>query len=287
MTDSSEDLFAFEQGRLPLLVNMPHVGSRIPEPIQRRMTDVGRRSSDSDWHVDRLYDFVRDMGCWRLAAHASRYVIDLNRDPAGAQYYAAFTTPPLVPLESFDGQPLYQEGQEPDEADVRERTRRYWQPYHAMLSSQITRIRDRYGIALLFDCHSIRSHVPRYSSEPIPDLNVGTADLATCAPGLRDAIAAALSGQSDYSLAVDRIFKGGFIPRTYGQPNRGIHAFQLELSMATYMDEGDQPRFDEAKAADVRPTLKAMVQAAVSWAQSQPSYRAERDASRPPADGLA
>lgn len=288
MTDAPEELFSFEEGRLPLLVNMPHVGDAIPESIGQRMTDLGRSSSDSDWHVDRLYDFLADLGAWRLAARVSRYVVDLNRDPAGAQYYSGFTTPPLVPLESFDDRPLYLAGEEPNEAEVLGRVQRYWQPYHTMLSSLIARIRQHYDIVVLFDCHSIRSQVPRYSSEALPDLNVGTADLTTCAPGLRDAVVEGLSRQRDYSLAVDRIFKGGFIPRHYGQPGQGVHAFQLELSMATYMDEAAQPpSFDESKAAAVRPVLKAMVEAAIGWARRQPAYRAGSETGRPAADGTA
>lgn len=269
----SDHPFRFEEGTQPLLVNMPHVGSRIPEAIRRRMTEVGRGSVDSDWHVDRLYDFLSDMGAGTMAASLSRYVVDLNRDPAGVQYYSGFSTPPLVPLACFDGRPLYEPGHAPDEAEVADRTRSYWQPYHEALSRLLARIRERHGIAVLFDCHSIRSLVPRYASEPIPDLNVGTADLTTCAPALRDRVMESLSSQSDYSVVADLIFKGGYTPRHYGRPDEGIHAFQLELSMATYMDEGPVPAFNESKAARLRPVLEGMLHAVIDWARAQPGYR--------------
>ena len=272
------DIFRLSEGNVPLLVNMPHLGTAIPTEIADRMTDIGRSSIDTDWHLDLLYNFLADLGAWTMAARHSRYVVDVNRHPDNVQLYANMSTPGLVPIETFHDEPLYLPDKESDADDIAERRERYWGPYHDALGDTLNRIRSAHGLAVLFDCHSIRSLVPRYSEERLPDLNVGTADLTTCAPELRNAVVESLQNDSGYSIAVDAIFKGGYIPRHYGRPSEGIHAFQLELSMATYMDEDRPPLFNEQKARRIRPILKGMVETVIEWAlehaQSDPPGRA-------------
>ena len=75
------DPFTFQDGAGPLLVSMPHVGTQVPEAIAARMTELGRSVPDTDWHIDRLYDFLDPFDASVLAAIQSRYVIDLNRSP--------------------------------------------------------------------------------------------------------------------------------------------------------------------------------------------------------------
>ncbi len=260
------EIFRLSEGSVPLLVNMPHLGTAIPAGIAERMTEIGRASIDTDWYLDQLYDFLADLGAWTMAAVHSRYVVDVNRHPDNVPSYTNMRTPGLVPTETFDGEPLYMPGEEPDANDIAERLERDWRPYHENLREVLDHIRSAHGIAVLFDCHSIRSLVPRYTKEQLPDLNVGTADLTTCAPELRNAVVESLQNDSGYSIAVDAIFKGGYIPRHYGQPSDGIHAFQLELSMATYMDEDRPAVFNEEKARCIRPILKEMVETAIGWA---------------------
>jgi N-formylglutamate deformylase len=233
---------------------------------QIRFDAAGKAVADTDWNLDRLYGFLAALDVSVLAATHSRYVIDLNRAPDDRALYPSMRHTGLVPTETFDGMPLYGPGDSPDPAEVAERHERYWRPYHAQLAAALAAIRQRHGCVVLFDCHSIRSVVPRYAADRIADFNLGTADLTTCAPELRRTIADALVRDSRYSLCVDGLFKGGFIPRHYAAPGAGIHAFQLELSMATYMRERPTPVFDEELAERVRPTLRAMLEAAIAWA---------------------
>ena len=260
-------LFEASYGTAPLVVSMPHIGSFLAPELIGRLSATGRMVPDTDWDLDRLYDFLTELGTTVIRANYSRYVIDLNRDPDNRPLYPGMNMnhPGLVPTHSFDDVPLYRPGEEPDAAETALRRDRYWRPYHDRLSAILDDLVARHGQAVLFDCHSIRSLVPRYQAERIPDLNLGTADGTSCDLGLRDALGTALKGETRYSTAIDGIFKGGYITRHYGRPGDGIHAFQLELSWATYMQESPTPVYDLGKAALVKPVLREMVSAALDW----------------------
>ena len=102
---------------------------------------------------------------------------------------------------------------------------------------------------VLYDAHSIRSVVPRFFDGRLPDLNLGTAHGTSCDPALRDTLAATLAG-GRWTTAIDGRFVGGYITRHYGDPGRGVHAVQMEIAQASYMDEdGDlAPRPIDARA---------------------------------------
>src|SRR5215469_9562846 len=168
--------FLFHAGTSPLLVSMPHIGTHIPLRLAENMTAAALALPDTDWHVDRLYDFLPALGASVLRATHSRYVIDLNRPPDGAVLYAGARNTELCPTSLFDDRPIYQEGQAPDSAAVAERRRAYWQPYHDRLAAELAAIKARHGYALLFDAHSIRSHVPRFFEGQLWDFNIGTGD---------------------------------------------------------------------------------------------------------------
>jgi N-formylglutamate deformylase len=258
--------FQFTAGDTPVLMSIPHLSERLPPDLASRMTEAGLAVGDTDWALDRLYDFARDLGLSIITPAYSRYVADLNRHPDGAPLYPGAANTGLVPLQSFLGQPLYLPGREPDGAENAARRDRYWRPYHARLGQALDDLVNRFGKAVLFDCHSIRSRVPLFFEGVLPDFNLGTADGESCAPGLRDTLASALGDGAGYSLAVDGRFKGGYITRHYGRPADGVHAFQLELSMATYMDEDPALRWNHDLAEKVKPRLRAMVEAALAWA---------------------
>ncbi len=260
--------YRFTSGGGPLLVSMPHVGTYLPEDHARGMTEAARRLPDTDWHVDRLYDFLGELGAGVLAATHSRYVIDLNRPPDGRPLYAGASNTELCPTTTFDEQPVYLPGGAPDEGEVAARRARVWQPYHDRLRGELNTIRAREGIALLWDAHSIRSRVPRFFAGRLPDLNFGTGGGATAAPGLLAELerVATASGRS---MAVNGRFKGGYITRAYGEPGGGIHAVQLELSQITYMDEAPPYGFREDLAAALRPVLRRLLETALDWARRQ------------------
>ena len=264
------EAFRFTAGGAPLLVSMPHVGLTVPEAIRERMSEPALALPDTDWHVDRLYDFLEALDVSWIAATHSRYVIDLNRAPDGKALYSGARETELCPTTSFADQPLYRPGQAPDEAEVAERRAAYWQPYHDRLNEALETLRDGHGQVVLWDAHSILSQVPRFFEGRLPDLNLGSrsgssADLELI--GRLEAVAAAAEAEG-YSHALDGRFKGGFITRNYGRPQEGIHALQLELSQSTYMEEQPPFSFREDLAEQVRPVLRRLLETALAWARA-------------------
>ena len=123
--------FRFQPGPAPLLISMPHVGTHLPDALARRMTDAARSVPDTDWHVDRLYDFAASLGANLLMATHSRYVIDLNRPPDGTVLYPGASNTELCPTTSFDDEPLWRPGEAPGADEAKQRVETYWRPYHA------------------------------------------------------------------------------------------------------------------------------------------------------------
>src|SRR3954462_4840016 len=224
------DLFRFRAGASPLIVSMPHTGTFIPEWLAPRLSAAARALPDTDWHLERLYDFLDALGASVLVATHSRYVAALNRPPDNATLYPGQDTTGVVPLDTFHREPLYLPGFPPSETELSERVRTYWRPYHQRLTQALAEMKAEHGYALLWDAHSIFSVLPRFFKGKLPDLNLGTADGTSCAPGIGEALAKAVE---EYSVALDGRFMGGFITRYYGNPANTSHAVQLELSEVT------------------------------------------------------
>ena len=251
------ELFKFRAGTAPLLVSMPHTGTFIPDWLAPRLSAPARSLPDTDWHLERLYDFLDELGASVLVATHSRYVVDLNRPPDNANLYPGQDTTGIVPMDTFHLEPLYLPGFPPSEEEIGERIRTYWRPYHDRLSQALAEIKAKHGYALLWDAHSIFSVLPRFFKGKLPDLNLGTADGKSCAPGIGEALAKTVEG---YSVALNGRFKGGYITRHYGDPANSVHAVQLELSEVNYMDEKAPYRFVESKARQLRPQLKTLLE---------------------------
>jgi len=253
------DPVIFQQGDTPLLVSFPHDGTDIPPEIEARMTDAVLARPDTDWHVARLYEFVAELGASTLRPRSSRYVVDLNRDPSGNVLYPGADNTGLVPTTTFDQQPIYRPGCEPDANEIAARIERWFSPYHAKLEREIERLLARHGIAVVFDAHSIRSQVPRFFDGVLPDLNLGTASGTSADDALASRAFNVLASSREYSAVRDARFKGGFITRHYGEPARGVHALQLELSQKNYMHETPPYDFDEPRANALRSLLRRFV----------------------------
>jgi N-formylglutamate deformylase len=255
------DIFALTRGTAPLLVSFPHVGTRIPAALEQRMTPAALQRADVDWHLPLLYDFARELGASLLVAHHARHVIDLNRPPEDESLYPGQDVTGLIPIDTFRKEPLYRPGQLPDAAEVRERVADYWHPYHAALSSELERLRALHGRVVLWDAHSICSVLPRFFAGKLPDLNLGTAEGRACAPALQAAVEAQMQQQSDFTHVSNARFKGGYITRHYGRPERGIHALQLEICQSTYMDETAPFAYRPDIATRLQPLLQRMLRA--------------------------
>jgi len=276
MTNPTVPRFKFRQGRVPLLVSMPHVGTHIPADIASGMTDAALKLPDTDWHLERLYDFLDELGASVLVATHSRYVIDLNRPSDNANLYPGQDTTGLCPIDTFHKEAVYQPGKLPDETEIRRRVDEYWTPYHAALSAELQRLRAEHGVAMLWDAHSICSIVPRFFEGRLPDFNIGTASGTSCDPRLGERLLDAARQASGYSAVLNGRFKGGHITRHYGKPEQDIHAVQLELAEATYMQEQHPYDFDEALANGVRPALRRFIELMLAHAAERAGDHAQR-----------
>ena len=251
-------------GNIGVLISMPHNGQFIPDDIAQTMTEQAQQVADTDWYIDKLYDFAHDLGISVIKPKYSRYVIDLNRNTDGSNLYPGANSTELCPSTAFDLSPLYKAGQEPDKAEIQRRTALYWQPYHRALRDTLAQMKTKFGKVVLLDAHSILSQVPRFFEGQLPDFNFGNANGASCSEELMTDIMTL--DLSPYSSVVNGRFKGGFITRGFGKPEENIHAVQLELSQHTYMDEPSD-HYNEIKAAQVKIKLKAFVQCLADYAQ--------------------
>ena len=268
---TNQPAFRFHQGTAPLLVSMPHVGTYVPPAIAARLTDEARQVPDTDWHLEQLYDFARALGASILVATHSRYVVDLNRPPDGASLYPGQSVTGLCPVDSFDDTPLYAHGDAPDEAEIAARREAVWQPYHQQLAAELTRIRAAHGVAVLWDAHSIRSVLPRFFEGRLPDLNLGTGKGTSCDDALAQAVFGIAQQAKAYTAVLNGRFTGGYITRHYGQPAQNVHAVQLEMTQCSYMQEALPFDYLPEVAARVQPHLKAMLEAALSFARGRPA----------------
>src|SRR5512140_2298668 len=237
MFKTSEPAFRLRQGSAPLLVSMPHVGTHVPPGLAARVTDEARQVPDTDWHLERLYDFADALGASVLVATHSRYVIDLNRSPDNRNLYPGQDTTALCPVDTFDQTLVYAAGDRPGDEEVAARRDAIWHPYHRQLQVELARLKAAHGTVVLWEAHSIRSVLPRFFQGKLPDLNLGTAKGASCAPILERTLLDIANAARGYSAVLNRRYTGGYITRQYGRPAEGVHAVQLEMTQCCYMRE--------------------------------------------------
>ena len=261
----NDPIFALHRGNKPLLVSLPHVGTAIPDDQRPRYVERALAVEDTDWHLDPLYGFVRELGASLIVPRHSRYVIDLNRPPEDAPMYAGVNNTELCPTRFFTGDALYRDGLAPDAKEIQRRRDVYWHPYHDALKAELARLKAQHGHAVLFDGHSIKSELPWLFDGRLPDLNLGTASGASCALSLRAALVGVLETQTTFTQVVDGRFKGGYITRQHGRPRHGVHAVQLEMCWRCYMAEQPPFQVDTARAATLEPVLRALVQVMLDW----------------------
>lgn len=247
------------QGASPVILGLPHTGTHVPDAIGARLNDQGLLLTDTDWHVHRLYDGLLD-GATTVRATFHRYVIDANRDPSGASLYPGQNTTGLVPLTDFDNRPIWRPGAEPATDDIAARLASFHAPYHAALAAEIARIRALHGVAILYDCHSIRSRCPFLFEGRLPDFNIGTDNGSTCAPEVEAAAAQICAAAEGYTSVVNGRFRGGWTTRHYGRPEAGVHAIQMELAQSTHLAAETLPfAYDGAGALRLRRHLRAIL----------------------------
>lgn len=244
------------QGTSPVILGLPHTGTDVPDDIFDRLNDNGRILADTDWHIHHLYDgLLGDATMVRATFH--RYVIDANRDPSGTSLYPGQNTTGLVPETDFDGKPIWRPGAEPTAEDAIRRLQSFHAPYHAALKAEIDRVKAIHGVAILYDCHSIRAHIPFLFAGVLPDFNIGTDNGRTCDAEIEKIVFDVAGAAKGYTSILNGRFKGGWTTRHYGKPETGVHAIQMELAQSTHLVTEMPPfAYDAAKADRLRTHLE-------------------------------
>ncbi len=261
------------RGEAPLLVSIPHTGQDLAG-LEPRLVSSWLARKDADWWIETLYDFAAGLGASVIRTAVSRTVIDVNRDPSGRSLYPGQATTELCPTTTFDGEPLYRDGAAPDAEEIATRRRTYFDPYHAALHAEVARLRAVHPRVVVYDCHSIRSIVPRLFDGVLPVFNLGTNGGTSADPSLVARVRDLMAGTGQ-PFVVDGRFKGGWITRSNGRPAAGVHALQMELACRGYMADPDPIEeaawpvpYDPVGADRTRTTLVAILSAALAWARA-------------------
>ncbi len=247
------------------MLAIPHTGTSVPEEIMNTFAATGKKLADTDWNVHRLYDgLLPDATVIRALFH--RYVIDPNRDPFGSSLYTNEKTTTLCPVTTFDGEPIYLPGQQPDDREIALRRSQIFMPYHRAIEQALKKTQSQHGFAILYDCHSIRSKIPNLFPSRLPDFNIGTNNSTSCDLSIENEVRTVCERSVGFTTVVNGRFRGGWTTRHYGKPADGIHAIQMELAQSTYMSEKPPWTYDETRAKILRHELKRILQALVSLA---------------------
>ena len=240
---------------VPIVISIPHSGTYFPDAVKSRLKpEMAAAPDDTDWFIDRLYDFAPALGITTIKANYSRWVIDLNRDPQQQPLYNdGRVITGLVPLTDFNGTEIYITDA-PDISETEQRIEDYFLPYHKKIEQMLAEMLENHGVALLFDAHSIRKFVPGISAIAFPDLILGDYDQMAASARITSAAFESLK-DSDFHLEHNHPFKGGFITRSFGKPENNIHALQLEMAKINYMDDLEN-QYDEERAQKMQLLLK-------------------------------
>ena len=254
------DIFAYNEGDSPILISFPHDGIDFPTHIKLNLNESGLKNTDCDWYIYELYKSALEREISFIRPKFSRYVVDLNRSPGGELLYPGKMETGICPLTTFNGIPIYLSGNQPDEHEIRSRIETYWQPYHDQIQSELKRIKDKHGYAILWEAHSIRGEAPELFAGVLPDLNFGTADGRSCSKEIIEPVVEFANNTSNYSITLNGRFKGGYITRRYGDPGNGINSIQLEINQNIYLEDLEDPKIDYDKAQQLSRLLRSLLQ---------------------------
>ena len=165
----------------------------------------------------------------------------------------------LFPEKTFSGKNIYKSLKGINSQDIEQRISSFWSPYHKKIHKILSEKKAKYGYALLWDAHSIKTFVPDLFEGRLPDLNIGTNSGETCPKTIEDAVLN-IALRSRYSVVSNERFKGGFITRNYGNPKNHIYAIQLEIAQSCYMDETSLT-YNTESAKKLIITLEKMLKA--------------------------
>ena len=220
-------------------MSVPHCVTAFPKELMAHFKkEKVAFPDDTDFFVHKVYDFVSELGITMIYAHYNRWVIDLNRSPQNQNLYddgRIITS--LTPTTDFLGNPIYKAAElEPDNKEIQRRKEKYYLPYYNAIRKVLNNFKKEFGVAVLWDAHSIRQLVPTIQSEPFPSFILGTND-GQSANGTFIAAAKQGIATSGKKCSYNTPFKGGNITRHFGKPAENIHALQLEMIKPLYMND--------------------------------------------------
>lgn len=240
---------------VPIIISSPHSGTYFPEAIKSMMhPEMVNNPDDTDWFIDRLYNFASGLGITMIKANYNRWVIDLNRNPDNKPLYKDDRViTELVPTQNFNGKRLYIDDL-PSQNDIDFRLEHYYKPYHSKIESLLNDTKAKFGKALLFDAHSIRKVVPGIQKETFPNFILSDYDETTASKAIIETSLTALK-TSKKIVTHNHPFKGGYITRSFGNRKKHIHSIQLEMIKTNYMDDSET-HYHQERAEATQNVLK-------------------------------
>jgi N-formylglutamate amidohydrolase len=229
------------RGDLPVLLSVPHSGRDYPDWLVA-MASAGKPALATleDPLVDRLIWRALQRGCGAVVACTPRAAVDCNRaedevDPSvvdgarrGRVSARARGGLGIVPARTQQHGYLWRRAITPKQLD--ERLTQAHRPYHAAIEAQLALLVDRFGCALLLDCHSMPP-----PPEGVPPIVFGDCR-GRAADGWISAEATAITRRSGLDAALNEPFAGGHVIERHARPHSGIHALQIEIDRRCYLD---------------------------------------------------
>jgi len=255
-----------EEGQSPLILCLPHSGTEIPNAVEKRLNATGRLQADLAWRLERVFDFHEELDATVLRSSISRYVIDLDKDPDTPVSAARDPAQALCPATTLDGKRIYQDGEEPGPTEIEQRLLLFYAPFHKALRQQVDRLFRQHRQVIIVDCQSMRSHIKGVTDKGLPLVSIGTNDGASCDPDLRNTLVGSFRGQQGYTVGVDEQTHGGFVTRSFGKPDRGLHAMTLLLAQRAYLRH-ESPPFepDKTRITRLRAVLADSMSRLIDW----------------------
>ncbi len=277
------------EGQSPLILCLPHSGTEIPAAVYKRLNATGRLQADIAWRLERVFDFAQDLDATVIGSTVSRLVIDLDKDPETPASAAFDPAKALCPATTLDGKRIYQDREEPGPTEIEQRMLLFFLPFHQALRRQIGRLQRLHRDVVVVDCQSMRSHIKGVTDkgDGLPLVNIGSAGGQACDPDLRNLLTGSFKGVEGYSVSVDAFAKGGFITRSFGRPQAGVHALTLLLAQSAYLRH-ESPPFepDKQKLQNLQAVLQDAVSRLIDWTGVSDLHVLSGEAPQPPASAL-